>query len=288
MRILKVIACALMVVAVPSGFAQTSMNGPIASIRFDKDGNFVTAAYTFSVPLRIPVTDFLPGRPYSAEEISQQSQTMPDGTKIVRPDQSNFIYRDSAGRTRTERHIPSPPTGKQVEVPAVPEIFDPVAGCIYYLEVANRVAHRVEVPQPLRVITPPRGLVFPKAGPVMMGGAPGASPSVKPEFFSESLGSQVIEGVLTEGRRMTTTYPVGAMGNDRPLSATTEDWISFYLNAVVLSKTSDPRQRERIQALVNISQAEPDPALFQVPPGYKVIDETAPFTITIKGSSNGN
>jgi hypothetical protein len=78
------------------------------------------------------------------------------------------------------------------------------------------------------------------------------------------------------------------MGNDHPVSATTENWISLDLNAVVLSKTSDPGQRERIQALVNISQAEPDPALFQVPTGYKVIDETGPFTITIKGSSNGN
>jgi hypothetical protein len=78
------------------------------------------------------------------------------------------------------------------------------------------------------------------------------------------------------------------MGNDRPISATTENWISLDLNAVVLSKTSDLGQGERIQALVNISQAEPDPALFQVPVGYQVIDETGPFTITIKGSSKGN
>jgi hypothetical protein len=75
------------------------------------------------------------------------------------------------------------------------------------------------------------------------------------------------------------------MDNDNPISAITETWTSPELNAVISSKISDPRQGERIQTLSNISRAEPDAVLFQVPQGYQVINETGPFTITIKGSS---
>jgi hypothetical protein len=167
----------------------------------------------------------------------------------------------------------------------VPEIFDPVAGCIYYLDVAKRVAHRVELQQPIKTLTPPEGLVFPMAAPVMMIGARGENQGARPKMSSERLGTQVIDGIQIQGTRTTTTYAVGTMDNDNPISAITETWTSPELNAVISSKTTDPRQGERIQTLSNISRAEPDAALFQVPQGYQVIDETGPFTITIKGSS---
>ena len=32
----------------------------------------------------------------------------------------------------------------------------------------------------------------------------------------------------------------------------------------------------------NLSTSEPDPGLFQVPPGYQIVEETGPFTIQIK------
>jgi hypothetical protein len=123
------------------------------------------------------------------------------------------------------------------------------------------------------------------AAPPMMGTAPGQIPSAPGETSSEQLGTQVIEGLPAQGRRTTTTYPIGGMGNDRPIVVTTEIWTSLDLNAVILSKISDPRQGERIQALININRTEPDAALFQVPAGYKTVNETGPFTITIKGPS---
>jgi hypothetical protein len=285
MRILMSIA--FLALAIPSGFTQTQMSWPSASARFDKDGNFVTATLTYRVPLQPPVMGFLPGRPYSAEEISQQTQILPDSTRIVRPSAADKFYRDSAGRTRTERHVVSPaPTMKLVETPIVPEIFDPVAGYIYYLDIANRVAHRVELPQPIKALASPQGLVFPLAAPVMMSNVPGGSPGARPEISSELLGEQVLEGIPALGRRTTTTYAAGTMGNDRPISITVETWMSPDLNVVISSKTSDPRQGDRIQTLFNISRAEPAAALFQMPQGYQVINETGPFTITIMGTSN--
>jgi hypothetical protein len=279
--------CAFITLALSSGLAQTPMSLPTGSVRFDKDGNFTTGTFTFRVPPQPAPLGYLPGRPYSAEEIYQQTQTLADGTRVLRSNPSSFFYRDSAGRTRTERHSPPPSIGKQAVVPAIPEIFDPVAKCIFYLDSANHVAHRVELSQPLNPLTPPQGLVYPMAAPLTMTmtATPGAIPAVRPESTTESLRTQVIEGVPAQGRRTTTTYPAGAIGNTDPVSVINEIWTSLDLNAVIAAKTSDPRQGDRIQALTNIIRAEPDPALFQVPSGYKVINETGPFTITINGSS---
>jgi hypothetical protein len=281
------ILCALMVLALSSGLAQSPLSLPAGSMRFDKDGNFVTGTFTFRVPPQPGPPGYLPGRPYSAEEIYQQTQTLADGTRVLRSNPSSFLYRDSAGRTRTERHSPPPSIGKQAVVPAIPEIFDPVAKCIYYLDAANHVAHRVELSQPLNPLTPPQGLVFPMASPIAltMTATPGAKPAVRPETSTESLGTQIIEGVPAQGRRTTSTYPAGAFGNTEPISVINEIWTSLDLNAVIAAKTIDPRQGDRIQALTNISRTEPDPALFQVPSGYKVINETGPFTITLNGPS---
>jgi hypothetical protein len=87
---------------------------------------------------------------------------------------------------------------------------------------------------------------------------------------SESLGSKVIEGVQADGTRRTVTIPAGRIGNDKPIQIVTERWYSNQLQAVVLSKRTDPRVGETIYRLTNISQAEPAATLFQVPAGYTI------------------
>jgi hypothetical protein len=91
----------------------------------------------------------------------------------------------------------------------------------------------------------------------------------------------MIDGVMVEGTRTTTTYPVGAMGNDRPIVVTRESWHSPELRLEVLMKSSDPRSGESTMRFRIINRSEPDPALFQIPPGYQLVDETGSFTIKI-------
>jgi hypothetical protein len=98
----------------------------------------------------------------------------------------------------------------------------------------------------------------------------------RPNMSHESLGTQTIEGVLAEGMRWTTTFPEGSVGNDRPITTVSESWTSLDLKTLVLSKSSDPRTGEHTTRLTNIVMAEPDPALFQVPTEYSVVDEPAP------------
>lgn len=220
------------------------------------------------------------GAPYSAEQVTEHVQTLADGTRITQPAQTTKFYRDSAGRTRTERSFPLPPgtLGKAVNVPSFIEISDPVAGTRYTLETQSHTAHQMS----MAIVPPPppaKANGAPAARTVQLLPAPlPAHPFAvsqeqdAPRFSRESLGTQTIEGVLAEGSRTTVTYPVGAVGNDRPLVTTSETWTSPELRMVVLSRNSDPRNGDTTTRLTNISRAEPDASLFTVPSDFEIIE----------------
>ena len=88
----------------------------------------------------------------------------------------------------------------------------------------------------------------------------------------EELGQQVIEGVMATGTRSTTTIPAGAIGNVEAIHIVSEQWFSEDLKVLVQTRHSDPRSGETTYRLMNIVQAEPHHALFEVPPDYTVKD----------------
>lgn len=92
---------------------------------------------------------------------------------------------------------------------------------------------------------------------------------------TEELGSRDFEGVMAEGTKKTTTIPAGAIGNERPIEITYERWYSKELEMVVYSKQSDPRVGDQTYKLTNLIRSEPDPSLFAVPEGYKILTEPA-------------
>ncbi len=106
----------------------------------------------------------------------------------------------------------------------------------------------------------------------------------KYETKIEKLGLQNIEGVEAEGTRTITTVPAGAIGNERPIESVYETWYSKELQLVVMSKQTDPRFGEQTYRLTNIVRTEPDPSLFSLPTGYRVITET-PSVYTIKSQT---
>ena len=103
----------------------------------------------------------------------------------------------------------------------------------------------------------------------------GSGSNSKWEKRTEELGTQNIEGVDAEGTRTITTIPAGAIGNERPIEITYEKWYSRDLQLVVMSKHNDPRFGEQTYRLTNIVRSEPDPSLFALPNGYKLITEPA-------------
>jgi hypothetical protein len=103
--------------------------------------------------------------------------------------------------------------------------------------------------------------------------AVGSGSNAKWDKRTEDLGTQNIEGVDAEGTRTITTIPAGAIGNERPIEITYEKWYSRDLQLVVMSKHNDPRFGEQTYRLTNIVRSEPDPSLFTLPNGYKLITE---------------
>jgi hypothetical protein len=218
------------------------------------------------------------GAPYQADAVTEFVQTLADGNRIVRR-ASGTVARDSEGRTRRE-HSLAVVGPLLAEVPEHKAVFidDPVAKASYVLEPQAKVARR----RPRAAIATDRsggtgGKDEPGVERVIVRRGPGketpeAGTFVKklPEPQTESLGTRVIEGVEATGTRSTVTIPAGEVGNERPLGVVTERWYSADLQAVVLSRHSDPRLGETTFRLEHINRAEPDRALFEVPADYTV------------------
>jgi hypothetical protein len=60
------------------------------------------------------------------------------------------------------------------------------------------------------------------------------------------------------------------MGNNQPMTTTTELWFSQDLKMDLLNKFESPESGKHVHKLVNIRLGDPDPLLFQVPADYTV------------------
>lgn len=243
---------------------------------------------TFSMHVPLQSGPPVVGSPVSYERVSESSRFLADGTRITDKTFITYFYRDSFGRTRTERPLlfgglsPSPEPAITVI-----EIHDHVVGVQYVFDSQNRIAYRL----PITVRQPQKRSVAVSLGNSSLqikAADPAQSPAfqqndpLRPQYTTESLGTDVMEGVSVEGHRMTTVYPIGSVGNDRPISATSEYWYSADLGETVLSKSSSLLNGDQTTRLINVSRAEPDPALFQVPAGYQIVDGPADGHVTFK------
>jgi len=104
-------------------------------------------------------------------------------------------------------------------------------------------------------------------GPNWPGGGSGPSAEQKAE---ERLARRTIEGVRVDGVRRTSTIAAGAIGNERAIVVTTEEWTSPELKVLVLSEHTDPRTGTSTYKLVNLKRTEPAASLFQVPADYTI------------------
>jgi hypothetical protein len=208
--------------------------------------------------------------PYSATAVTESTQTLADGNHISNKS-SSFFARDGQGRTRREHSMEM--MGRlHVGAPQMVLISDPVSHTEYVLQPEERTARVIKGAEDAA------GLMRKKME--MMHREHSVSPHAEERrgVKQEDLGTQDIEGVSCQGKRITVTIPAGKMGNERPIEITTEIWSSPDLHAVVLKKHNDPRVGETVFRLTNIKLGEPDPALFQVPSGYKSIVKDETFT----------
>ncbi len=89
----------------------------------------------------------------------------------------------------------------------------------------------------------------------------------------EDLGTRSILGIDTTGVRETTITNPGTMGNDQPLTSTSEYWHSEQLGFNLFSQRSSPFFGRQTFTITDLTPGEPDAQLFHVPVGYKVNDQ---------------
>jgi hypothetical protein len=209
------------------------------------------------------------GAPFTASATTQTTQVLPNGTHINRTS-AGAVYRDSQGRTRREETVDAmgPVASAGGAARLMVFIHDPVASSAYVLNPRDKTAHTM-------VFAGRRG-PGPSGGPGSTDAVTGAPPnphaahsggSVK----TESLGTQVIEGVTVEGTRRTMTIPAGAIGNDQAIQSVSERWYSAELQVVVKSVHNDPRFGETVYQLTNIRRGEQPSTLFEVPADYTAV-----------------
>jgi len=200
------------------------------------------------------------GAPFSAEAISEHTQTLSDGSRLTSRSTAR-IHRNSEGFNYRDQEfnplglLAAPGDATSAANMRVIFISDPVARVYYRINPKFRVAFKI----PFEDLPP----------------APGTG--ANPAAVTESLGKKMIEGIEAEGTRSVITIPVGRLGNDRPLEIVSERWLSPELQIVVESKHSDPRMGENTYRLTNIKRREPDASLFTVPSGYRVQEDRNRF-----------
>jgi len=221
------------------------------------------------------------GAPYAAEAVTESTQALGDGNRIQRKSSAS-VYRDSEGRTRREQTLSAiGPWAASGEAPQTTFIDDSVAGVHYILNPKERTARKIAVPSgkggeftAAIASVPHQDMRFERrfAGPgeTIAFQASGTWESPLPKPQTEALGKRVIEGVEAEGTRTIMTIPAGQVGNELPIQVVSESWFSTELQAVVMSKHSDPRMGETTYRLTEILRSEQPRSLFEVPGDYKI------------------
>jgi hypothetical protein len=216
------------------------------------------------------------GAPYTATAVSQSTQTLTDGNRILHST-TGTVYRDSQGRTRREETVNGFRPGSSASGPhQVIFISDPVAGFNYVLDPTAHTVRKMAI-----------RAWHGKGTGTGSGSGDGTEPATSapaprpprdgagPNAVKEALGKQTLAGVDADGTRTTFTINAGQAGNDLPIKIVSEKWVSSDLQVVVMSKFSDPRHGDTTYQLTNINRGEPAQSLFQVPADYTV-QEGAP------------
>jgi hypothetical protein len=237
----------------------------------------------------------VPNAPFSADSETEFTQVLGDGNRIERRF-SSMMARDSQGRTRREEEIALVgPLAVDGPSPRLVTILDAVAGYSYTLDERQRVAYR----NPIAIAKLREGHAYAysadqKAGTrvwvsesrdhtawtaaeqakVAAVAVPGQKlilgDKAASKITNEALGSRMIEGVMAEGTRTTSTIAAGAIGNALPIDVVTERWYSRDLQMAVLITRKDPRSGDSVYRLRTIVRAEPPPDLFTVPSDFQV------------------
>jgi hypothetical protein len=208
------------------------------------------------------------GNPFQAEKVTTFTRG-PEGKVTPTEQPPALVARDSQGRVRmgltAGKFKVEEGEGAGTEaVQRLVTICDPVSQKLVRLDTLNKTATVWgQAPGPLRSGTQPQ-VSFCTAYPPMR--------AIK-NAQTEDLGHQTIEGIDARGVRTTRQMPAIHNGKATTTESTTEMWCSDELGVELLRVQQTGTTTTKMEMhLIKIALGEPDPALFQIPPDYRVVE----------------
>src|ERR1035437_527353 len=211
------------------------------------------------------------GAPFSGTTKTTYEQTLADGNRI-RSESTSFQARDSSGRVRTEM-VGECEIGEDGQPhPRIRvQVNDPVTQSNLMWEIgenAQKVVRSFHFPAPRK---PTAEELAEQQRQMKLNQLRWKSQSQSQT--RTQLGTREINGQLAEGQRTKQVIPAGAEGNDQPLDTVQETWRSKELDLTLMATSDDPRRGKTTFEYEDLTFAEPDPALFKAPDGYRVVEQ---------------
>jgi hypothetical protein len=199
----------------------------------------------------------VPGVPLSAVVELQSTQVLIDGSTNVRKSFAN-IARDSQGRIYNERRQLVNPAFTGTPQIVSFHIFDPNTRLNTFLDPSTHLARQ--------------STWHPPETAEQTGGSPVSTRD--PLVQEKDLGTEIMDGLSVHGTLKTRTVPAAVSGTGRDVVVTDEIWYSDELHLNMLEKRDDPRTGKQTVTVTRVDRSEPNQAMFEVPVGYKVVDES--------------
>ena len=199
----------------------------------------------------------VPNAPFSAVVEVERSWTHTDGS-VASFKTTRDIARDTRGRIHNERRGLVRASDTKTPPLLRVHVYDPQTRLSTWLIPERRTFWSTTTNHP------------PSAVPPSLRYASPAGDGLPSNEFAkeEDLGIHEMEGLAVRGIRETQTIP-DSSGKGKEVVVTDEYWYSEDLRINVMIKHSDPRKGTVTMTVTQISRAEPDATLFEIPQGYK-------------------
>jgi hypothetical protein len=214
------------------------------------------------------------GHPFRATANSRSVVTKPNGAQETH-ESHQIVVRDGKGRlllaTKESPKVPQGSAGGYSYSPEGAMLTDPVAMVRIEWDSMSKMVMKRSLPTQMR----PQPLNGCEAVPVPGRGQQAGRGGAR-ERQVEQLGERTIQGIATVGCRVTVTVPAQpSVPNSQPNTVIDEWWSSPELRINLIHTRTDSHGNNSLERLDEIVRQEPDPAVFEPPPSYKVYDEDA-------------
>jgi hypothetical protein len=196
----------------------------------------------------------IPNAPFSGVVRVERSFVQPDGS-VANLKSMRDISRDSRGRIHNEARAMVPVSS--TETPRVTRIhlYDPQTRISTTLDPKQRTFRTMTLNHPPATVPPS-----------VRYGSPSDNGLPQNEFTKEEdLGVNEMQGLPVHGVREVQTIP----GENKEIVITDEYWYSQDLRINMMIKHDDPREGTVTLTVTQVTRTEPDPALFEIPEGFK-------------------